>query len=187
MQLIPSLTTQSSFTPGARDVQVTPGMQVFGGQGGRENEGRLQVDGIGTGAPVNGGGVSGYIADVDQRAGSRLHDVGRSRRSGSRRPDDDHRAEDGRQHDQGDVLRGRRQQRHGQQQLHRRAQAAGLSVPGELLKLWDFSVGVGGPIVKDRLWYFGNIRNEGIHRSVPGHVRQPQRRRSDEADLRSPI
>ena len=64
MQLIPSLTTQASFTPGARDVQVTPGMQVFGGQGGRENEGRLQVDGIGTGAPVNGGGVSGYIADV---------------------------------------------------------------------------------------------------------------------------
>ena len=39
MQLIPSLTTQASFTPGARDVQVTPGMQVFGGQGGRENEG----------------------------------------------------------------------------------------------------------------------------------------------------
>ena len=56
----------------------------------------------------------------------------------------------------------------GQQQLHRRAAAAGLSVPGELLKLWDFSVGVGGPIVKDRLWYFGVLRNEGIHRSVPG-------------------
>ena len=39
MQLIPSLTTQSSFTPGGRDVQVTPGMTVFGGAGGRENEG----------------------------------------------------------------------------------------------------------------------------------------------------
>src|SRR4029078_4860145 len=36
MQLIPSLTVQASFTPGARDVQVTPAMSVFGGQGGRE-------------------------------------------------------------------------------------------------------------------------------------------------------
>src|SRR5262249_56656387 len=85
MQLIPSLTTQASFTPGARDVQVTPGMQVFGGQGGRENEGRLQVDGIGTGAPVNGGGVSGYIADVtnaQEVARSEERRVGKEGRSG---------------------------------------------------------------------------------------------------------
>ena len=33
MQLIPSLTVQASFTPGARDVQVTPAMSVFGGAG----------------------------------------------------------------------------------------------------------------------------------------------------------
>ncbi len=39
-------------------------MSVFGGAGGRENEGRLQVDGINTGAPVNGGGVSSYIVDL---------------------------------------------------------------------------------------------------------------------------
>ena len=64
MQLIPSLTVQASFTPGARDVQVTPAMSVFGGAGGRENEGRLQVDGINTGAPVNGGGVSSYVVDL---------------------------------------------------------------------------------------------------------------------------
>ena len=56
------------------------------------------------------------------------------------------------------------------------AKAAGLSVPGELLKLWDFSLGVGGPIVRDRLWYFGNVRNEGSHRSVWNQCqRQPRR------------
>ena len=68
MQLIPSLISQASFTPGARDVQVTPGMSVFGGAGGRENEGRLQVDGINTGAPVNGAGVSSYIPDITNSA-----------------------------------------------------------------------------------------------------------------------
>ena len=46
-------------------------------------------------------------------------------------------------------------------------QAAGLSAPGKLLKLWDYTAGLGGPIKKDRLWYFLNLRNQGSHTSVP--------------------
>ena len=48
---------------------------------------------------------------------------------------------------------------------------AGLRTPGELLKLWDFNAGVGGPIVKDRVWYFVNSREEGSWQSVPGMYR----------------
>ena len=51
-------------TGAASDVQVVPGMVVFGGAGGRSNEGRLQLDGISVGSAFNGGGVSAYIADV---------------------------------------------------------------------------------------------------------------------------
>ena len=39
-------------------------MTLFGGTGGRANEGRMQVDGLNTGASLNGGGVSTYIADI---------------------------------------------------------------------------------------------------------------------------
>src|SRR5437870_5024659 len=46
------------------DIQITPQMTVFGGAGGRPNEGRMQVDGLGTGAALNGGGVSTYVADI---------------------------------------------------------------------------------------------------------------------------
>ena len=46
------------------DVQVVPGMVVFGGFGGRSNEGRVNVDGISVGSAFNGAGVSSYIADV---------------------------------------------------------------------------------------------------------------------------
>jgi hypothetical protein len=61
MLLIPAITTQA---PVPANVQVTPGMIVFGTAGGRGNEGRLQVDGLGVGAARNGGGVSGYNADI---------------------------------------------------------------------------------------------------------------------------
>ena len=48
----------------ASDVQSVPGMVVFGGAGGRGNEGRLQLDGLSVGSAFNGAGVSAYIPDV---------------------------------------------------------------------------------------------------------------------------
>jgi hypothetical protein len=44
---------------------------------------------------------------------------------------------------------------------------AGLTTPGKLLKQWDFTFGMGGPIVKDRVWYHVAARDEGQHRSIP--------------------
>jgi len=57
MLLIPSMVTTGGTIP---NVQLSPGMIVFGGRGGRQNEGQSQLDGLGTGAAINGGGVSGY-------------------------------------------------------------------------------------------------------------------------------
>src|SRR5262249_38755797 len=44
----------------------------------------------------------------------------------------------------------------------------GLTTPGRLFKLWDTNIGVGGPIQKDPIWSFGQLRDEGSHRTVPG-------------------
>ena len=46
--------------------------------------------------------------------------------------------------------------------------ARGLSTPGSNTKIWDFNGAVGGPIKKDRLWFFYTLRDEGSHRTVPG-------------------
>src|SRR5262249_10220984 len=50
-----------TFTGAASDTQVVPQMVVFGGAGGRTNEGRLQLDGLSVGSAFNGAGVSGYV------------------------------------------------------------------------------------------------------------------------------
>src|SRR5580765_76030 len=65
LTLIPSMVQSGGNNV---NVQLQPGMVVFGGRGGRSNEGRLQLDGLNTGASVNGGGVSGYTADVQNAA-----------------------------------------------------------------------------------------------------------------------
>src|SRR4029450_13039992 len=62
MVLIPSMVQSGGGVP---NVQLSPGMVVFGGRGGRGNEGRAQVDGLNTGASLNGRGVAGERQDVE--------------------------------------------------------------------------------------------------------------------------
>jgi hypothetical protein len=57
MVLIPAIVASSA------DSQVTPRMLGFGGSGGRQAEGRVEIDGLGTGF-ANGNGVSPYVADL---------------------------------------------------------------------------------------------------------------------------
>ena len=50
--------------------------------------------------------------------------------------------------------------------LDRELRASGISEPAALIKLWDVSFAMGGPIRKDRLWFFGNVRDFGNHTGV---------------------
>src|SRR5262245_61480626 len=149
------------------DVQVTPQMTVFGGAGGRSNEGRMQVDGLNTGAGLGGSGVSTYVADISNAqevvttTSGGLGEVEVGGPSLSIIPKSGGNTISGNAYLSGvssgmvgsnytDALK-----------------AAGLSTPGTLLKQWDFTYGMGGPIIKDRLWYRVAARDEGQHRTIP--------------------
>ena len=45
--------------------------------------------------------------------------------------------------------------------------ARGLTTSGALQKVWDYNFCLGGPIRKDRAWFFAQARDEGSHRTVP--------------------
>ena len=74
---------------------------------------------------------------------------------------------------------------HGRQQLHATTcKSAGLTTPGSSTKMWDFNGGVGGPIKKDRVVVLLHVPRRGQPSDRARHVREPQRRRSDQVDLR---
>jgi hypothetical protein len=163
--LIPGIMTTGG---GPTDIQVTPQMTVFGGQGGRNNEGRMQVDGLNAGAGLGGSGVSTYVADISNAqevvttTSGGLGEVEVGGPSLSIIPRSGGNTIRGAAYLSGvgggmigsnytDALR-----------------TAGLTTPGKLLKQWDFTFGIGGPIMKDRLWYYVTARDEGQHRSIPG-------------------
>ena len=45
---------------------------------------------------------------------------------------------------------------------------AGLRQSGELLQIRDFNVSVGGPVIRDKLWFFASTRLEGAEKTIPG-------------------
>lgn len=49
-----------------------------------------------------------------------------------------------------------------------RLQALGLTTPGGIVKNWDFSPGFGGPLVKDKVWFYLSGRYQGANTQVPG-------------------
>ena len=165
IQLMPNTVTQGGA---AQDTQVVPGMVVFGGAGGRNNEGRVNVDGISVGSAFNGAGVSSYIADVgNAREVTMITSGGLGEAEGGGPslnivPKEGGNAVRGSFYAAG-VTEGMVGSNYSEE-----LRARGLTTPGETRKVWDFNLGVGGPIKQDRLWFFGTFRDEGSERSVPG-------------------
>ena len=46
------------------------------------------------------------------------------------------------------------------------ARAKGLAAPDALNKVWDFNVAEGGPIKKDKLWFFASYRDWGVYQYI---------------------
>ncbi len=165
MMLIPSTITQAGAN---LDIQVTPGMLVFGGAGGRNNEARIQVDGLNTGAAFNGAGVSSYMVDISNAqeiATTTSGGLGEAEVGG---PSFSIVPKTGGNKIQGSFYQSNVTKGMVGDNYSPELQAAGLTTPGKLFKLWDSNLGIGGPIAKDKVWFFFQFRDQGSHRTIPG-------------------
>lgn len=164
-QLVPAV------SGGSRDVQVLPGLVVFGGPGGRGNEGRLQVDGLGVGAPLSGGGVSSFAPDIANAQEITFTTSGGLGEAEVGGPTMNIVPKTGGNTLSGTIYFAGVNRSMVGSNYSDELRTAGLRAPGQLLKLWDFNAGVGGPILRDRVWYFFGNREQGSWQSVPGMYR----------------
>ena len=165
MVLIPSMVQSGGGVP---NVQLSPGMVVFGGRGGRGNEGRAQVDGLNTGASLNGGGVSGYRQDVENAAEIAITTAGGLGETEVGGPTINIVPRTGgntfRSHVFFTGLKGGMQASNYTDEL----KAAGLRTPAKTNYIYDTSYSLGGPIKRDRIWFYFLGYYRGSENNIPG-------------------
>ena len=163
--LIPSMVVSGG---GVSNVQLSPGMVVFGGRGGRGNEGRAQADGLNTGASLNGGGVSGYRQDVENAQEIAITTAGGLGETEVGGPTINIVPRTGgntfRSHVFFTGLSGGMQASNFTEEL----QAAGLRTPAKTNYIYDTSYSLGGPIIRDKLWFYGLVYYRGSENTIPG-------------------
>ncbi|MDO8632412.1 MAG: carboxypeptidase-like regulatory domain-containing protein, partial [Phycisphaerales bacterium] len=162
LQLVPGV------DPGTAQIQLSPTMLLFTAHGGSSQDGRLTVDGINTGASRGGSGVSGYVPDMQNTqevAFSISGNLGEAETGG---PQMTIVPKSGGNRLSGSFFGTRITQGLQGSNLTARLQAAGLRAPAKILHLFDVQASLGGPIKKDRLWFFYNFRTVGRGDAQPG-------------------
>jgi hypothetical protein len=162
------LLLQPGITGDPGQVQLTPSMIIFGIHGGNIQEGRLLVDGMNVGASRGGGGVSGYTVDTGNLQEVTFRSSGGLGEAETGGPYMNVIPKTG-----GNTFHGSFVESFANQSLQGSnytdsLKAAGLRVPSALLSLYDHDGSIGGPIKKDRLWFYGIVRYLGNAQSVPG-------------------
>jgi hypothetical protein len=160
VRLIPSM------TGGSNNVVLSPGMIVFGGQGGRGNEGRVQVDGLNTGASLNGGGVSGYRQDIENAAEVSISTSGGMGEVEVGGPAMNIVPRTGGNTFTGHLFATGFNSALQSSNFTQRIQDAGLALPNEVNYNYDVSASSGGPLVRDRLWYFTQAYYRGSSNDI---------------------
>jgi len=156
-----------SITGGSNQIDLMPAMRIFYSHGGRGNEGRVSVDGLSVGSAFNGGGVSGYIVDTN----SQEMQVGLSGGLGETEMGGatvNFVPKTGGNTFAGNAFFSNAGKWSQGSNLDDRLRGFGLGDPPQLYKTWDYSASLGGPIKRDKLWFYGTYRDIGSHDQILG-------------------
>ncbi len=135
----------------------------FAVRGGRSTEGLIQLDGMNVGAPGNGGGVSGYLYDMSNSAEVQVSisgGLGEADRGG---PAFNIIPKTGGNTFSGTGFTSYAGKWGQSSNIDDHLRALGFGEQPALIKSYDANLAVGGPILRDRVWFYGNTRAIGTY------------------------
>jgi hypothetical protein len=159
-QLIPAINVQSNDIEGSNPALYS----VFQIHGGRRNEGQVLVDGMNGG--YQGMGVSGYVPEVgnaQEVVFSLSGGLGESTTGG---PQMNIVPKQGGNRFAGSFFMSGTGSAFQGDNLTPEVQAKGIRATNSIQKLYDINPSIGGPLKRDRLWFFGTYRYQISRQNV---------------------
>ncbi len=163
--LVPGVTVSGTQDVGGLAGPVTVTFAMRGGPG---NEGRLTLDGLSLGGALNGTGVSYTIADVPNAQEVVFTTAGALGELEVGGPAMNLVPRQGGNTVSGSFFANGSNDSLQTSNYTPALKAAGLTAPNLMQKIWDTSGAVGGPITKDKLWFFAATRYQGNRKLVAG-------------------
>jgi hypothetical protein len=152
---------------GNGQAQLRPGMLLFTAHGGNTQDGRLTLDGINTGASRGGAGVSGYIPDMQNAQEVTFTISGNLGEVETGGPQMTVIPKSGGNVFSGTALySGFNEKMQGDNYDEKQLSVLGKYAPALLVR--DYQVSLGGPIKRDRVWFFFNYRAVDAADAQPG-------------------
>jgi hypothetical protein len=155
---VPALSIGGVAGAGATSSPTTPDMMFFTAHGGDSGEGRITVSGLTLAAPFGGGGTSTLTYDVANQEEMQVLISGGLGEAETGGPSINMVPKSGGNTFAGAAFYSTTGDWAMSDNIDDRLRGFGITRPPTIRKNWDGSGSLGGPIVRDRLWFFGNVR-----------------------------
>jgi len=148
------------------NTDVVTRVSFFTARGGRASEGVVQIDGMTVGGPSSGGGVSNYSYDTHNALEVQVSISGGLGEADRGAPSFNIIPRTGGNMFSGNAFASSAGQWGQSSNIDDELRALGFADAPALVKNWDASFSIGGPIMRDRIWFFVNTRTSGNHRDT---------------------
>jgi hypothetical protein len=155
---VPALNVGGVAGANASTAPTTPQMTFFSAHGGTSGEGRVMTNGLTVAAPFGGGGVSDVTYDTANADEMQVLISGGLGEAETGGPSINIVPKSGGNEFRGSAFYSGSGDWAQSNNVDDGLRAIGINKPPALRTNWDTSFSLGGPIVRDRLWFFGNLR-----------------------------
>src|SRR3954468_11994597 len=158
---VPALNIGGVAGAGATTAPTTPDMMFFTAHGGDSGEGRVMTNGLTVASPFGGGGVSGVTYDIANSEEMQVLVSGGLGEAETGGPSINVVPKSGGNQFRGSAFYSTAGDWSTSNNVDDALRAVGITTPPILRTNFDVSGSLGGPIKKDRLWFFGTLRQWG--------------------------
>jgi hypothetical protein len=162
LNAIPGLTVDNN------GLAVTPTMTFFSSHGGPSNEGKVQINGMTVGAASGGGGVGTLTYDTNNSEELSVVVSGGLGESDTGGPVMNLVPRSGGNSFTGQAFYNTAGKWSSSNNVDDDLRAIGIPEPGGVISAYDASASLGGPLLRDKVWFFGSYRQLTTSQGVEG-------------------